>query len=688
MVKETNTRELKKEFKEKTNFLLINPPQFGNRVKTYEISSSLFLKKTDTNTIIKLTIGFPSQTADEILMDILYFISLHQNIELHPFTPIPQTKKFQKLKPILNKKRLTLDDLKPGEFKWFSPEKEEYIKEIFSFIYRSLELYKSYEIGWDKQIKSIKEIILIKPKNKIQEQIKKDMIRLIKQNKQVFWDNYIFMNQDNLVWNLYPDDRFIDNIPNKTKTILDIGCSTGLLTNEIGRVYPDKQVVGIDFSETALEIARKDKPNNVTYILDDFDKTQLKGKQFDLIIDRGLLHNIEEIDIYFDNVNKLLKPGGEIRLFHLHKTVQLQEIRDIILNLPYFTRTNKQIISKFKEKGFTLKFEEGRNIEGTYFIFKKHSEFDKPEEVMIETTPDCNFDCVICFNKNNSGKNRREFKEMSTKYTKQIIDSISKSSIPKIRFTGGEPFLREDIIELIKYAYSKRLKVWINTNATLITKKLITEIEDYIDDALVPMNGYDERSDYLWTQTKNSFKKKIKGLGLLGQSKIEYVRCGTIATNENIKNLEKIYNIVKKLNIKNWEVYRPIPTKTEHDIINIKLLYKKLKKLSKDFGKPIFIANSVPFCSYDIEKLDSVCMGGKFDNGHTRIVVDPRGFAKPSYTIQKNLGDPRDIMKCWNHPFMKQIRNLELIPDDCKDCKYLKRCKSGFWLTDKDPMMA
>lgn len=33
--------------------------------------------------------------------------------------------------------------------------------------------------------------------------------------------------------------------------------------------------------------------------------------------------------------------------------------------------------------------------------------------------------------------------------------------VDKIFFTGGEPFMREDIVELIKYADSKNMKLWL-----------------------------------------------------------------------------------------------------------------------------------------------------------------------------------------------------------------------------------
>jgi len=303
--------------------------------------------------------------------------------------------------------------------------------------------------------------------------------------------------------------------------------------------------------------------------------------------------------------------------------------------------------------------------------------FNHPSEVVVEVTPKCNFDCTSCFNKASFAKNDRHQKGMSTEYIKQIIDSIVEFSIPRIRFSGGEPLLREDIFELMDYAKSKDLVIWLNTNATLVIKENISELEKYVENVLIPLNGYDEQSDFEWTQTKQSFEAKLKGIKILRASKIKIIRAGTVATPKNIENLEKIYQIVKENKLDFWELYRPIPLKKESTGFDIKTLHNKIIKLSSDFGKTIQIANSIPFCCYDIGKMDTICIGAYSDDGHSRIIVDPKGFAKPSYFIHKNIGDPRNVKECWNHDFMKKIRALELVPGDCKACKYLEKCKGG-----------
>ncbi len=303
--------------------------------------------------------------------------------------------------------------------------------------------------------------------------------------------------------------------------------------------------------------------------------------------------------------------------------------------------------------------------------------YDKPREISIEVTTDCNFNCEACFNQASFAQKGRKRAEMSSGFIKKVIDSAADFGVPAIRFSGGEPLLRKDLFELMEYARSRNLRVWMNTNAALVTEDVVRKLEKYVENVLIPLNGYDSQSDFIWTSTKNSFRDKIRGMRLLRKSSIRIVRSGTVATPENIKNLEKIYAIIKSEKLDGWEVYRPVPIKEDLAEFDVQALVGKLARLSADFGKLIQIANAVPLCSHDPEKLDAFCAGAKYDDGHSRITVDPRGFAKPGYFLDVNIGDPRHIEKCWNNDFMKKVRQLKFANDKCKDCSYLDKCKGG-----------
>lgn len=306
---------------------------------------------------------------------------------------------------------------------------------------------------------------------------------------------------------------------------------------------------------------------------------------------------------------------------------------------------------------------------------------DLPIEVMIEVEPRCNFNCQFCFNKISFAKNGRNIKEFSTAYVKKIIDGIAKAGIKIVRFTGGEPLLRKDIFELMKYAKKKGLGIYLNTNGSLVTMDVAKKLKGIVDNVLIPIEGYRRKDEKRLTEKGDSLTRKINAIKLLRKAKITVVRAGTVVIRENILNLEKLARFIFRLPIDSWELYRPISSQKSITAISgndIKLLIHKLIKIKKRAKIPVFLANALPFCAVsDLNKANIVSRGAFFDDGHNRLAIDPRGFVKPNYFFNKNIGDPFNVLGAWNHPFMKRMRTLKYLPKDCLNCRFKLKCRGG-----------
>ena len=76
----------------------------------------------------------------------------------------------------------------------------------------------------------------------------------------------------------------------------------------------------------------------------------------------------------------------------------------------------------------------------------------------------CNQKCVHCYA---AGQTLSGEEELSTADWKRILDACRSAGIPQVTFTGGEPTMREDLIELIQHArwFISRL----NTNGIRLT---------------------------------------------------------------------------------------------------------------------------------------------------------------------------------------------------------------------------
>ncbi len=297
---------------------------------------------------------------------------------------------------------------------------------------------------------------------------------------------------------------------------------------------------------------------------------------------------------------------------------------------------------------------------------------DLPVEVIIEVTDRCNQDCYYCFNKFEYNlKNRNRRKTMTTDEVMAVIRKVKNAGITHIRFSGGEPLLREDIFKLIEYAKSLDLEVWLNTNATLIDKKKADFISKHISNILIPLNGFDDESDTAVTKLKNSFKLKMRAVEML---KVRVLRAGIVLTEVNVKNLERFYELADKFTL--IEFYRPVAFgKFDY----LRRAIDKIYRLNKKYKKNYKIANAMPFCFYKPRTTARIALGAIFDDGHSRIVVSSNGDVKPSYYFTKIIGNilEKSIYELWNDNFMLDLRNLKYLPQICKDCKYRTICRGG-----------
>jgi SAM-dependent methyltransferase len=91
---------------------------------------------------------------------------------------------------------------------------------------------------------------------------------------------------------------------------IDLGCGTG--TNVITLARAGWQVSGIDFAQRAIQIAKRKSQD--AGIIAQFlvgDVTHFKvGGQFDLALDMGCFHGVDNRAAYLDQLTRILAPGG------------------------------------------------------------------------------------------------------------------------------------------------------------------------------------------------------------------------------------------------------------------------------------------------------------------------------------------------------------------------------------------
>lgn len=142
----------------------------------------------------------------------------------------------------------------------------------------------------------------------------------------------------------------------------------------------------------------------------------------------------------------------------------------------------------------------------------------------MELTERCNNNCIHCYI-NQPEDDCCKGEELTTSEIQSILTQAVSLGCLSIRFTGGEPLLRDDFEEIYLFARRLGLKVVIFTNGTLINPHLADLFVRVppLEKIEVSVYGMSRRSCEAVTRTPGSFQAAMKGIDLLRQKEIPFV---------------------------------------------------------------------------------------------------------------------------------------------------------------------
>ncbi|KFC67679.1 Pyrroloquinoline quinone biosynthesis protein E [Devosia sp. LC5] len=109
---------------------------------------------------------------------------------------------------------------------------------------------------------------------------------------------------------------------------------------------------------------------------------------------------------------------------------------------------------------------EGQSVAQAYGI---------PLAVLLEMTHRCPLQCGYC---SNPVEMERAGNELTTDEWKKVLTELAEIGVLQVHFSGGEPSVRKDLVELVRHANDLGLYTNLITSAVLITKERLTEIAD------------------------------------------------------------------------------------------------------------------------------------------------------------------------------------------------------------------
>ena len=262
------------------------------------------------------------------------------------------------------------------------------------------------------------------------------------------------------------------------------------------------------------------------------------------------------------------------------------------------------------------------------FINAMECKFTIPNDggkVIWEITHNCNYGCSYCIF---SCTKKRVEGELTTEECFHVIDELVKNGFKHLKVTGGEPFIRKDLIEILEYA-SKYMVVDVSTNASLLSEDLVDKLNK-IKLKMIHVSLDGNKEEHESVRGINTYERTIRGLELLKKSKNK-VRIGTVIHANNEDDLENLVKDSIKLSANEiiFSIMEPVEgqdkslvkTKSNEELIeNINSLKDKYKDI---------IVN----CNFDSQP----AFVNRCPGGDRFLYINNMGFVSPcTWVYEKN----------------------------------------------------
>lgn len=133
-----------------------------------------------------------------------------------------------------------------------------------------------------------------------------------------------------------------------------------------------------------------------------------------------------------------------------------------------------------------------------------------------DVTERCNLGCAHCYIRQAPGDRQRASRELSQAQICSILDQAVAEGCLWFLFTGGEPFLRPDFLEIYKHAKRIGLLPAIFTNATLLTPEIADQLVEWRPRSVeVTLYGATQEAYERVTGVPGSHARCMRGVELL-----------------------------------------------------------------------------------------------------------------------------------------------------------------------------
>jgi radical SAM protein len=329
-------------------------------------------------------------------------------------------------------------------------------------------------------------------------------------------------------------------------------------------------------------------------------------------------------------------------------------------------------------------------------------DFDQsPFTIAWEVTRACAFACKHC---RADAQHQRDPNELTAEEGYRLIDRLTEFGSPILIFTGGDPMMRRDLFDLIKYAAQKGLRCSLTPTATALpTPDRLSQAKAAgIRRIALSLDAPAPETHDDFRQVPGSWERTMRILHSAKEVGLS-VQVNTTVSTFNVDLLPEMVPFIQEVEAVQWSVFFLVPTgraqaqymissKRHEEVFNwlydlsqlasfdIKAtaapMYRRVaiqrKKAESTDDRP------VTFQGAGFQYADGLHRPTKgVNDGNGFLFISHLGQIMPSGFLPIDCGNVRekDIVDVYrNHPVFKSLRNYENLKGRCGICDYRDVC--------------
>lgn len=391
-------------------------------------------------------------------------------------------------------------------------------------------------------------------------------------------------------------------------------------------------------------------------------------------------------DISADVVGHILKQkrNGLICINKIHQETDiaendiinfLNELKDLGLVTNY--QSTRKTIEDIKENILckrTQQFPTNNNEIDSEIDYQKRVK-SKVFSVLFELTYNCSEKCIHCYNpgrtrneKENSTRNREE---LDLDEYKNIIDQLYEQGLVRVSLSGGDPFSKPIIWDIIEYLYAKDIVFDVYTNGQNLLNKEV-KLASYFP-ATVGISIYSDIAkvhDSI-TRINGSLNNSLKVIDKLFSLHVPLaIKCCVM--KQNIKTYRGVKRLAQKYHA-TYQLECNIFDSVDGDACvsyYLRLSPEEMKIVLRDKDNPLYIGSEIKnYGSREFKKNQNVCGAG-----YAGFCITPSGHLTYCVSFPSVIGNLRSekLIDILRKEKLLQWRNRTL--EDYTECTKYDYC--------------